>query len=320
MSTKSLKTMIGIVILVLFTMSCGLIATGPTPTPTTDPATQAAATAGAQIEQTATAARATDSAKATGEAKAAIQSTANTIATADALSRMQAGATSTSVAKLTATQVSGETTGTAQAVARVTRTAEAVARITAQAQPMYDLVQGLVKDGVLSSGEGVNTRLPDFNEAIAQINYIFPIPTGYSPKNFVLKTDMAWDSASRTANWFNSACGFIFHIGEDGSYYSASLALDGNVYLDMHKPGSRYINTIGRWFYGKVEIPKGSAKFMLVVTEDQITVFINDKLVHSYKNELAYRTGLLAYSIISGTNKDYGTRCTLTNSDLWELK
>ncbi len=315
MSHKILRTIfIGILITMLVTACTGGAAPGPTGTPTTDPATPAAATAAAQ--GTADAKAAAD-AKATADAK----STADAKATVDAKATADAGATATVVSKMTATQQAADAKATADMVAKQTKTAEAIAQKTATAKSLYDAVQKLVTDGNLTSADGSFQKLPDFSESLAMINFISPYPTALTPKNFVLRTDMSWESASDKANWFNSACGIIFHIDPvDNTFYSASLSLDGNVNIDQHKKNFSFISKIARKKYGKLDVPKGGAKFMLVVTGEQITVFINDTLVYSYKTDLVFREGMLAYSITSGTNKDFGTRCTLTNVELWELK
>jgi hypothetical protein len=244
----------------------------------------------------------------------------NAKATADAQATAEAGATSTAVAQVTATREAANITATANQADRQTKTAVAIAQKTAVAKPMLDLLDKLVADGHLTGTAGKYMLLPDFSEGLAMLNFIAPYPAMVSPKNFVLRTDLAWESASKTADWNASACGFIFHVGKDGSFYSASLALDGYVQMTQHKPNYSYVTDIGKGYYGKLDVPKGSAKFVLVVTIDQITVFINDKMVKSFQSNLLYTSGGLSYSITSGTNKDFGMRCTMTNIELWELE
>ena len=60
---------------------------------------------------------------------------------------------------------------------------------------------------------------------------------------------------------------------------------------------------------------------MLVVeTEQGVTIFINDEMIYRYQSPLTYIKGLLGYTIISGTNKDFGTRCKMSNIELFVLK
>ncbi len=58
---------------------------------------------------------------------------------------------------------------------------------------------------------------------------------------------------------------------------------------------------------------------MLVVDDKKIYFYVNDKLVTTaYDNSL--NDGNIALTLLSGTNKDYGTRCKMTNIDLFLLK
>jgi hypothetical protein len=66
-------------------------------------------------------------------------------------------------------------------------------------------------------------------------------------------------------------------------------------------------------------VPSGQAQLMLAVQGSQINIYVNDELVHSRK-DAKLTSGELAYTLVSGTNKDYGTHCTMTNVELWQLK
>jgi predicted small lipoprotein YifL len=318
MSTPNFTNRVVVIMLVatLLTACTGGIS-GPTSTPTIDPATPAAATAQAATQS----AKATADAQATAEAQANATGTAKAQATLDAQATEQAGATATAISLLTATKVSALTTSTAAMAERQTKTAVALAQKTAQAQPMFDLVQRLFTDGYLTSTDGTYTHMEDFDESEAKINYIHWYPTGADPQNFVIRADMAWESASDKADWWNSGCGFIFHVSPDDAFYSAELDLDGYVRLGTHRAGFSYVEAMGQSFYGTLDKLKGNATFMMVVNNsDGILVFINEELVHRYKGVLKLARGDLYYSLTSGTNKGFGTRCQMTNVDLWELK
>jgi hypothetical protein len=216
-----------------------------------------------------------------------------------------------------------EVQATADAVSREsTRTAaieQAQASATAQAQSMFAIVEGLVEDGHLSRSAGVYHRLPDFDESWAQINYYNIWWTGLSPSDFVIKADVAWDSASSKANWWNSGCGFVFRVNDEGDHYISFFAMDGNVRLFRSLGGK--LASIGTSYYGKVDVPKGNAKIMLVVDGGSINFFVNDKRVQNrqdYYEDLS--SGRLAYTLVSGTNTGFGTRCQMTNVELWELE
>ncbi len=57
---------------------------------------------------------------------------------------------------------------------------------------------------------------------------------------------------------------------------------------------------------------------MLVEEGGHIIYFVNgDKVLDRQDNQLT--EGDLALTLVSGTNLDFGTRCTMTNIELWEF-
>lgn len=229
-----------------------------------------------------------------------------------------------------ATKVAQEAAATNQAATQVQDTAEALAReatrdtataaarieSTAQAQSMLDLIQELYSNGYLSTTAGTYYALEDFDESWAQINWYMWFYTGYSPTDFVIRADAAWDSASTSANWWASGCGFVFR--EDGvpNHYLAYLGLDGYVYF-ARTVRDKYAS-LGYSYYGRLDTPKGQAQIMLVVEGTYITFFVNGERVHARQDQ-GLKSGNLALTLLSGINKDFGTRCQMTNIELWEL-
>ena len=65
-------------------------------------------------------------------------------------------------------------------------------------------------------------------------------------------------------------------------------------------------------------MPDGSAQFMLAVEGDRFTAYVNDQRVLT-AHDGSLKTGLLNYTLLSGTNRDYGTLCEMTNVELWTL-
>jgi hypothetical protein len=194
---------------------------------------------------------------------------------------------------------------------------EAQTEATEQAGPLAQRVQQLAADGVLTSAAGDYYPLPDYDSRMAKINYYEPLDTGYAPTNFIVRADAAWESASTTADWWISGCGFVYRYQGQYDHYAVYLGLDGTAYM------LRYLNqdytAMGNTYYGLVGVPAGEAELMLAVQGNKFTFFVNDKQVHQ-RTDSALRSGLLGYMLISGTNKDFGTRCTMTNSELWVLK
>ena len=167
---------------------------------------------------------------------------------------------------------------------------------------------------------GEYRTLGDFDQSWAQIGWYQWWPIEGAPTNFVIRTDATWSSASDKANWDQSGCGFAFHAKDAKNHFAASLRLDGNVYVQRNYNGQAKL--LGSPNYGKVDIPEGSAELMLMVNGDNYYFFVNGTEVYSGSDPLltgAFKNGELGLTVNSGTNKGYGTRCQMTNSELWDL-
>ena len=73
---------------------------------------------------------------------------------------------------------------------------------------------------------------------------------------------------------------------------------------------------------GRTKYPNpGKVNFTLLVNGTHALVFLDDHLQAKYTlfREELLDEGDLAYAVLSGTNKDYGTRCTITNAELWNV-
>jgi hypothetical protein len=140
--------------------------------------------------------------------------------------------------------------------------------------------------------------------------------TDYKVNNFVLDADIEYGSASDTADWLWSGCGFVYGLQDPYNYTVAWVALDGNVYATHVLKGDltgKFL-TWKRW--GKPDLPTGTAKVRIVVFDKRLTIFVNDQKVTSAYDGLT-EPGEFAMLVLSGTNKGYGTRCKMSNLNLW---
>lgn len=318
MNTTSLLSKVAVLLVLLSLVGCG---------PGVDvPATEATGTAAAvELSAAATrdAAAAATATKVIEEADAhSATSTAEAQATLD--SEAEAAATSTAIAEATAAaQATGtqlavdrSVTATARVHSRATSTAEAIAQATVDAQPMYDIVAKLNADGFLKTTQGEWTRLDfTFDWAWAQISWYQWLPTFLTMQNFVLRTDASWDSGSDTPN--NSGCGFVFRLDEKGNHYMTFLSMTGSAIVGESK--NEGWRTIRESTVSGLTFPKGSAEITLAVEDEWITMLVNGEKVLRDPS-LAKREGELALTVISGTNKGFGTSCTMENIDIWFLK
>jgi hypothetical protein len=181
---------------------------------------------------------------------------------------------------------------------------------------MVSRLNDYVKAGYISSTDGSYSMLSDYSDSWAQIDYFQWFPTGRQPKDFILRTDMSWSTASDRAEP-DSGCGFVFHETDQKDYYVVNLGLDGYVYSAIVRT---YYESMGRGYYGKIDVP-GEANFTLIVQGNRFDVLINDQFVKTYTgSQSTAASGGLGFTIMSGTNKGFGTRCEFKNVELWTLK
>jgi hypothetical protein len=195
-------------------------------------------------------------------------------------------------------------------------TADAEYLPTQEAAGMAKLAQDLKDAGYIRTAEGSYYSLKDFDEKWAQLDWYQWWNTDHSPSNFIIQADTEWETASATANLYNSGCGFVFREIDENNHYLAYLGLDGVAYFDQTI--NNVFDGVEHARFGHVDLPKGSATLLLVVDGQKVTFFINGKEILT-RNVKSLTSGNLALTLMSGTNKDFGTHCTMTNVMLWEL-
>ncbi len=169
----------------------------------------------------------------------------------------------------------------------------------------YDFLEELEEDGLISSN-GSTTYYGDYEDEWAQIDYYQWITFAHT-NHFVFSANVSWDSGSTTPNNFGSGCGVIFNSGDGNvNHLLASVRMDGNIYFN----GIRNYNYLsyGKYGYGRPSI-KGSADFVVVVNEDKAVVYLDGQRVVR-KADLPVMGDGVGLATLSGTNRDFGTRCT----------
>jgi len=241
------------------------------------------------------------------------QLTADAQATLDAQATSAANETAAAYNQKTKEAENSIATKTQVRAIRLTHTAEAEMEVEAQVGAFSEKLQLAYDDGVLPTMDGTYHRLEDFDESISKIGYLTWWDTDYAPDNFVIRVDAYWDTASELTNWDDSGCAFVFGFEDDDNYNFTWLGLDGYVNLQ------RYLNGDWQWNKkrqnGKLSIPEGEAEIMMVVFDKKITIYVNgEKDLSEY--DPFYSAGVLAFSVFSGTNTGFGTRCKMSNIDL----
>ena len=179
------------------------------------------------------------------------------------------------------------------------------------------LVERYYKKGYLSSTKGEYHHLDDFSQDWAQINNYDLTETGFSPEYFLVAAHFEWQSAIRNPD--PSGCGFGFHKQGNDTYlfFVDKETVWLGAWNGVTNRFTRIGTTSGSGWVGLGN--PGTADVALIVNQKKAYVLINDELTGSYTLDTDWLTGPgdLAYTILSGTNKDYGTRCNMTKVDLW---
>jgi len=184
---------------------------------------------------------------------------------------------------------------------------------------MANQIQELFSEDYLSSTQGRYSRLSDFEESWAQINWIRRYFTDNFLSNFVIRANLSWATAQEGANIKYSGCGFSWGEDEDSlNFYVAIFSLDGNVRVHIKKDTSKYLYSAGSGYFGIIDYMEGYAKIMLVVDNGSIQFFVNGKRVYNRDNQYELE-GKLGFAISSGINTGFGTRCSFSNVELWDM-
>lgn len=181
----------------------------------------------------------------------------------------------------------------------------------------YSDIQTYFDEGYISTSDGIMYRPGDFDEKWAQMGWYQWWNTGRDMTHFVFSAHYEWSSALETADV--SGCGFVFAIQPNRQYA---------VFLDRKRIYFTNADASGFWSIGKTRgtgrVNFGNpaeADFALVVEGPHAFVFVDDEFIGEYSLSVDQPLkGEIAYSLLSGTNKDYGTECKITNARLWKIK
>lgn len=176
-------------------------------------------------------------------------------------------------------------------------------------EEFHGLIEDLKERGTIPESNGSYYFHEDYQQEWARINWLQWQPFD-TAKNFVISTDISWMSASRTPNYSESGCGFLMRQLDSSNYLSAGLRLDGKLYIGGMKNGSRL--SYGTYSFGTNSY-KGNAQLVLVASGNKFTAYVDGARMGKQQDIIIDDDGNLAFTVWSGTNKDYGIRCTFQN-------
>jgi hypothetical protein len=193
-----------------------------------------------------------------------------------------------------------------------TATSEAV---NAEVQKYFDL-------GLLASTDGKFVDYEDYSREWAQLGWYSWVILDDKVSDFFLSARVKWSSAYRNADV--SGCGFVFAIQEDGDHYTVFLDRTQILFLNADSASS-YSSLVGltrgtgrvRFNNNPADQPI-EADFTILVKDAYTYVMVDGEVVGEYTlSQSKILNGNLGLTTLSGTNKDFGTRCEMTNIHAW---
>ncbi len=187
------------------------------------------------------------------------------------------------------------------------------ANYEAEAKSYYDL-------GYISAADGRFTSYDDFKEEWAQLHWYQWWTFDDTVSDFFMSAHVKWSSAYRNADV--SGCGFVFAIQENGDHYA--VFLDRSTIRFLSADQSTYTRRVGltrgtgRVHFNNPADQPVEAEFTIIVKDAYVYVLVDGEVVGEYTlSQSRILRGKLGLSLLSGTNKDFGTRCEMTNIHTW---
>ena len=188
---------------------------------------------------------------------------------------------------------------------------------TQRADELQAEVQAYFDKGYLTKTEGRLKELDDFSYDWAQMGWYNWLPLPDSVSDFYLSAHFKWDSAYPNSD--TSGCGFIFGLQQNDDHYAVFLDRTRVFFLITdHRVGySKPVGTTRGTGRVKFDYP-AEADFTLIVKDAYAYVLVDNEVAGEYTLAQSRSSrGNLGLTVLSGTNKDFGTRCEMTNLHLW---
>jgi len=181
--------------------------------------------------------------------------------------------------------------------------------------------QSYFDKGYLKTADGKIKEIDDFAYDWAQLGWYNWQKLNTKTSDFYMTAHFTWSSAFRNAD--ASGCGFIFAIQENGDHYAVFLDRSEIIFLNADQTASysRRVGLTRGTGHVKFENPADhpvEADFTVIVNGTYVYVLVDGKVVGEYTlAQSKILKGDLGLSLLSGTNKDYGTRCAMTDVHIW---
>jgi hypothetical protein len=163
---------------------------------------------------------------------------------------------------------------------------------------------------------GENYEFDDSSYNGAKTKSLYRFPYDVNPVEFLAITDVSWEHPTANINKPTAGCGYSFFNDEDaGQIYYVLFTLDN--YARLTQVRNHYWDGIAHVKDDSLNLssPNGNAQMLLVVLGSRVVFAVNGKIMIDQTVDWQSK-GKFGYSLLSGTFKDYGTRCNFKNTVL----
>lgn len=189
---------------------------------------------------------------------------------------------------------------------------------TQQMEARQTSLQKYVDAGYIDSTAGKFEELNDFHEEWAQLHWYqwWPIHSaGRQYGDVVFQGHFKWATAMSTSDL--SGCGIVFGVQPNSDHYA--VFIDKARIAFMMNRGNKVYQVGKTSGSGRLSIQDPTEADVAVIIKGGTSyVLVNGDVTRYTLSADQSSSGEFAYSLLSGTNKDFGTRCDITDAYIWE--
>jgi hypothetical protein len=179
-----------------------------------------------------------------------------------------------------------------------------------------NLVNTLYQNSVIQKTNGEYYKIPDQEISGAKQEKYFWRDTGYIVEDFIVTSEMQWDTSYDNTTKEQSGCGYVFRFKDQENHYVVRLNMDGGARL-TRVVNDKEINLTTR-FYDLLPIHDHNTQLTLVAQGNQLLFYVNGERV-IMRSDQSLSKGKLAFAVYSGTNNEPGITCNFQNTALWRF-
>ena len=180
-------------------------------------------------------------------------------------------------------------------------------------ESFHDLIEQLKLENSIPQENGRFLFLGDYADSYANMGYLSAVQL-WEAERFVFSSKISWESGFQTPDTMTSGCGVFFNAASDsGDHLMVSVRMDGN----LHISGSRSYS-----YLSYVRIPwqnpsvEGEAELSVIVDGKELSVYINGQKMWQ-RGDMPVMGDAAGLAVLSGTNLDFGTRCSFTDISIY---